>query len=153
MNSLYSLHAKNNMPQVLQNPATLRICHVCVNDPLSKVLEITQRPLHYPRTLDGKLCAARSANFRWYTVTSTLVRRCTVEYLLPYFCCNMFIFPMLLYAARIPVTTEIDIAILLHRRCLKRVESIHVGMQWRVGVPGRQKPGAVRVHECHCGRE
>lgn len=45
LNSLYSRHAKNDMPQELQYPATFRIRHLRVNDPLSKVLKVTQRPL------------------------------------------------------------------------------------------------------------
>lgn len=153
MNSLYSLHAKNDMPQELEHPATLCICHFRVNDPLPKVLEITQWPLHYPRTRDGELCAARSADLRWGILISALVRQCTVEYLPPYLRCNMFIFPVLLPTARVPITTKIGVAILLHKRYPKRVESIDIGMQRCVGVPGRQEAGAVGVHKCHCGRE
>ena len=114
------------------------------------MLEITQRPLQYPRTRDCELSATRGGNLRGSIVTSTPVCRCTIEHLPPYLRRNKFIFPVFLYTTRIPVTAKIDVAILLHKIYLKRVESINVGMQRRIDVPGRQKAVAMGVHECHC---
>lgn len=117
------------------------------------MLKITQGTLQYPRTQDSELSAARSGNLTWGIVTSTLARRCTVEHLPPYLRRNEFVFPVFLYTTRISITAKIDVAILLHKGYLKRVEGMDSGMQRRVGVPGRQEAVAVRVHECHCGRE
>ena len=65
----------------------------------------------------------------------------------------MFVCSVFLPTTRVPIATKIDVAVLLHKRYPKRVESIDVGMQGSVGVPGRQEAGAVGVHECHYGRE
>ena len=117
------------------------------------MLVVAQWPLEYPSAGDSKLRAARSADLRWSFEISALVRRCSAEYLSPYLRRHMLILPVFRKTAWIPIAAKVDVAVFLHEKCLERFKGVDVGMERRVGVPGRQEAGTMRMDKCHYGRE
>lgn len=58
---------------------------------------------------------------------------------------NMCIVPVGFLTPRIPIASQIHVAILLHKWNLQGPQCMYVVMQGGVGVPGREEAGAVGV--------
>lgn len=141
-NSLYTIFAEDDMPKELHHPPALCITLLCVDDPVSEVVIIAQRPLSYLILRHGKLRTARSA----YLDRELVFVRCSpLENILPHFRRDMCIIPMSHLAAGVPIASQVHIAVALYERDLEGFESINVVMVWGVGVPSGKKPVAVGV--------
>ena len=128
VNALYSWHAENHMPQILERAAAVSIGQLRIEDPLSEMLIIPQRPLQHPSTRDSELCAACSSDIERGILLPFQIRRCPVEHLLPYFWCDELVLPVCRDTAGIVITAQIGVPVCLHVWYLEGVEGIDVGV-------------------------
>lgn len=154
-NLLYSVHAKNYMPQELHHPPTFRIALFRVDDPLAYLFVITQRALQNTFPRDRELRATSSADLSGGLMSQLLRlgRRGRGgggvggydgsgrprKDILPHFRRDVCVIPMRLDAARVPIASEVDIAVGLHERDLKRTQGLNIVVEGGVGVPGREE--------------
>ncbi len=91
---------------------------------------------------DGELSAASNGEFGVTVfrgrapVNAEVRRRGFVEHLLPYLSCDVLVCAGDLLAARGPIATEIDVALLLDEGNLEVLQGVYVVVKRGVGVPG-----------------
>lgn len=160
-NLLNSIFPKDNMPQKLQHPPTLRIALLRLDNPLSKPFVITQRPSEHLIPRHRKLRTARSPHQprRHLLLPPLLLLRLPLsttrprKHVRPYFRRNMRIVPMCFQTTRVPVTAQVHVAGFLYKGYLEGAQRVDVVVEGGVGVPGGEEAGAVGVEEYEDGWE
>lgn len=123
---LYSLHAKDDMPQELHDPSRRGIIQFRVDNPLPELDVVFPRAALHLVPRDGKLRTARRANLgRFLEVLLPrgllLIRRGHVqrrragplENIPPHLLGDVPIVAVVFLAARVPIAAEVDVAVLL----------------------------------------
>jgi len=138
------------VPQEFHDSPALRVALLGIHNPIPEMVIIAQRPLPDLILRHGELCTARSA---YFDRELAHIRRSPTKDVFPHIRCDVGIVSMRLQATGVPIASQIDVAIALHKRELQRAQSVDIIVKWRVSMPGSEEAIAVRVEEGESRRE
>lgn len=148
-NLLYTLHAKNNMPQELHHPTGGCIVQFRIKNPLPNLDIVIQRTLLHLIARNGELRTACRANLIRFpdvflaAIFHFPVRRCvqgrrarSLKDVPPDLIGDVLVEAVLTLTAGIPIAAQVDVAVSLDEGELEVAHGDDVVVEWRIYVPG-----------------